>query len=278
MAGPDMRHVQQPVDLAPGQHLGEFRRAAADMQRLAVVVFGEELLGRDGGEQVGEGQGHGPTRVAEAGPQGDGPSGPAHRRCHAAIQHGEGHADHRRGDEGGRQQRQEPALHHQGHGTEADQDAQPGLAAGMAGIGGQRQGDGDRSGTGGPRLRRSRGPGPPAAARRGNPADPGKAPAIGGCGAPASAAAEGALDLRCGPGMGVSRARPRFSNPELYRPQHITHGWIKCNSWWHTLTEIQPWSHFAGRCLTGRPGTSRRGRLPPPADPAKDAAGEGGIA
>jgi hypothetical protein len=56
-----MRHVQQPVDLPPGQDMGEFRRPALHMQRLAVVMLGEEPLGRHRGEQLGKGHGHGPA-------------------------------------------------------------------------------------------------------------------------------------------------------------------------------------------------------------------------
>jgi hypothetical protein len=53
-----MGHVQQPVDLPPGQNLRELAGRAADMQRLAVQMLREEAFGRDGGEQGGEAVDH----------------------------------------------------------------------------------------------------------------------------------------------------------------------------------------------------------------------------
>ena len=53
-----MGHIQQVVELAPGQHTGEFACVTAQMQRLPVMVFGKELRRGHRRQKVGQGSDH----------------------------------------------------------------------------------------------------------------------------------------------------------------------------------------------------------------------------
>ena len=56
--GPNMRHAEQAVDAGPIQHMGEFLRSARQMQRLLIIIFGEEAVWRHGRQDIGQGHAH----------------------------------------------------------------------------------------------------------------------------------------------------------------------------------------------------------------------------
>jgi len=67
-----MRHAEQAINAGPIQHMGEFLRSARQMQRLLIIIFGEEALWRHWRQDIGQGHAHGVLYQRKRG-MGEGP-------------------------------------------------------------------------------------------------------------------------------------------------------------------------------------------------------------
>ena len=52
-------YAEQAIDAGPIKHMGEFLGSAWQMQRLLIIIFGEEALWRHWRQDIGQGLAHG---------------------------------------------------------------------------------------------------------------------------------------------------------------------------------------------------------------------------